>query len=205
MKQKQEDRAMKIFHDKVVGRLVLFFCMVMSGVTFGHDSLVYACMMQSNMKLEMLKHELQEEPSADEKVVQELWGVVGSYYKKMIEITALYFTGVLSDSDQFHKQITFETGRHILYAGQIVAQYIPKLLNNPSVSWRVKVKRCAYVASFLIVVMVWMKECYQPYRHKLDDRMLKYQMRSEIGKNNFSVSYSENSFDHPPRQHPLGY
>lgn len=196
---------MKIFHDKVVRKVVLFFCMFMSNVIFGHDSLVYACMMQSDMKLEMLKRASQEELSADEKVVQELWGVVGSYYKKMIEITALYFTGVLPDSEQFHKQLTFETGRHILYAGQIVAQYIPKLLHNPAVSWRVKVKRCAYVASFLVVVMMWMKEYYHPYRQKSDDRILGYSMRSEMYSNHFSSSYSDNPFDGRPRQRPLGY
>lgn len=196
---------MKIFHDKVVRKVVLFFYMIITNVIFGHDTLTYTHMMEGCTTLEIFKRASQEDPSSDEKIVQELWGVVGSYYKKVIEITALYFTGVLPNSDQFHKQLTFETGRHVLYAGQIVAQYIPKLLHNPDISWHVKVKRCAYIASFLIVVIVWMKECYQPYRQKSDDHMMGYAVRSEVGMNHFSSTYSDNTFDGRPRQRPLGY
>lgn len=98
----------------------------------------------------------------DEKLLEDLLHIAESCYQKIIKTTALYFTGVLMNSERFHQEIIFEISKHGLQAGQLIAQYLPKLLQNPKISWQVKAKRCAYILSFLIITIVWMKEMYQP-------------------------------------------
>jgi hypothetical protein len=100
--------------------------------------------------------------SDDEQLLLDLSLVASDFYKKIIETTMLYFTGMLQSSDQFHKQLMLETSKHALYVSQIFTQYLSKLLKNPKISWKTKVKRCAYLSSFLIIFIIWMKEFYKP-------------------------------------------
>ena len=105
--------------------------------------------------------EHQQKIDDDEKLLQDLGQVTADFYKKIIETTMLYFTGMLMNSDQFHKQLILETNKHMLYASQIVTQYLAKLLKNPKVSWKVKIKRCACITSFIIIMILWMQEYQQ--------------------------------------------
>ena len=147
MSKKQEDRAMDRIIRTLPQKLIFFILMPASIET---------------MSTETLKvREIQEnvaKPDDDEKLIHELSLVASDFYKKIIETTMLYFTGVLASSDQFHKQLMIETSKHMMYASQIVAKYLPKLLQNPKISWKIKLKRCAYITSILIIIIVWMKE-----------------------------------------------
>ena len=98
----------------------------------------------------------------DEQLLIDLSIVASDFYKEIIKITMLYFTGMLQNSDQFHKQLLLEISKHVLYAGQIFAQHLSKLLKNPKIPWKIKIKSCAYVSSYLIIMVIWMKEFYNP-------------------------------------------
>ena len=113
--------------------------------------------------LHLMRENQENQPKLDddEKLFQDLGQVASDFYKKIIETTMLYFTGMITSSDQFHKQLLLETNKHLLYASQLFTQYIAKLLKNPKVSWKVKIKRCAYITSFLVVLIILMKEYHQ--------------------------------------------
>lgn len=136
---------------------------------------------------------------ADNKLLQELWGIFGDCYKKIIETTALYFTGMLPNTDQFHRQLIFEVGKHMLYASQLIGQYIPKLLANPDISWRSKITRSCYVTSFLVILIAWMKEYYLPQR-----QIKSLNWSSDMISSNSNMSLIS-STELQPRQRPVSF
>ncbi|MFA5998502.1 MAG: hypothetical protein WC747_00580 [Candidatus Babeliales bacterium] len=105
---------------------------------------------------------LQEE----EKLLQELWAILGRVYRKIIETTALYCSGYYPDSYSVYDQILVEIGRDAIHLGKIVAWHIPKLVSNPHIPLRVKIKKCAYITSALVIVVLWMKELYKHNKEK---------------------------------------
>jgi hypothetical protein len=93
----------------------------------------------------------------DDTLIEELLEISQNCYQKIIKTTALYFTGILINSDQFHQEIIFEFSKHLLQAGQVLAHYLPKLLKNPKIPWRVKAKRCSTAMCFMIATIFWMR------------------------------------------------
>lgn len=192
MTKKQEDRAMNRMIQSAQQSLIFF--------------MLFTWQIQPNSEqLHLYIHQIrteQDEASKlsieDEKLLQELWLVTSDFYKKIIETMVLYFSGMLLNSDQFHKQLILETSKHALYASQIIAQYLPKLLQNPKISWKEKVKRCAYVTSFLVIVLLCLKEfCKQNVTPEVK--------RLPPNLNNFQLPTIENQHDShnlQPRQRP---
>jgi hypothetical protein len=134
----------------------LIFSLLLSGTICADQYNFYNYLRQ--IEQEKNEHELH-----DAKLSEDLWNVVDSFYKKMLETTALYFTGMMINSDQFYKEIILTTNKHLLYASHIIAQYLPKLFQNQKIHWHIKVKKCAYASAFLIILAVWIKEVYQPH------------------------------------------
>lgn len=135
----------------------------------------------------------------DEKLLQELWSVTSDFYKKIIETTVLYFSGILISADQFHKQLLLETSKHMIYASQIIAKYLPQLLQNPKISWKIKAKRCVYLSGLLIMIIIAMQEYRQTYINNMQNLM-----RTNIDTTtaNNSLLYLHNSQNLEPRQRP---
>lgn len=108
---------------------------------------------------------LKKEPAPvdiDDKLIQDLIIVADNCYQKILKITALYFSGILMESDRLYQDIIFEITKHILEAGQLVAIYLSELLQSPNISVKQKVKRCSYVLSFLAAIVFWMRNIYNP-------------------------------------------
>lgn len=153
--QKQEDRGMK---RSALNQLhTLLFFVIISGITQPQH-----IFLKNYLREIYHNYEKTDEQIEDEKLLQELWHVADDFYKKIITLTALYFSGALITTDQLQTQIMYELGKHVLYLGQIFALYLPKLLYNPHISWRIKAKRCTYIGSFLILITIWMKKTYKP-------------------------------------------
>lgn len=116
----------------------------------------------------------QENNSKDKKTTDEeqllidLSTITSDFYKKLIETTMLYFTGILKNSDQYHKQLLFESSKHALYASQIVTQYVSKILKDPNISWKRKLKCCTYLSSFLIFMIICISEFHNPANHPVN-------------------------------------
>ncbi len=120
-----------------------------------------AMLVQNFLKIK--EEDTQEQSiNKDEQLLIDLSDVVGDFYKKIIETTMLYFFGMLKNSDQFHHQLLLETSKHALMASKIFAQYVSTTLQDPKISWKIKIKRCAYLSSFLVIIIMCVKEFYDP-------------------------------------------
>ena len=129
-----------------------------------------------------------EETEEEEKLLKDLWDILGRFYKKIIEVMALYWSGYYPDSYKLYDQILIEIGRDLIHLGKILAWYLPMLINNPHISWRVKVKKCAYVSSALVVVTLWMKELYKYNKNRQKQTMQRSSFDHLVGESDY---YSE--------------
>jgi hypothetical protein len=100
----------------------------------------------------------------DEKLSQELSSAVADFYKKIVEISALYLSGY---SDALYKKLLFEITRDLLVIGKLLLIYIPKMIKDPKVPWKVKMKKCVYATGVMTVTALWIKEIYK-YKTKDD-------------------------------------
>ncbi|MCX5924512.1 MAG: hypothetical protein NTZ68_03760 [Candidatus Dependentiae bacterium] len=133
-------------------------------------------------KLETSDEAQQEEEKLlkeEEKFLKELWDILGRFYTKIIEITALYCSGYYPDSYTLYDQILVGVGRDAMHLGKIVAWHIPKLVSNPHVPVRVKIKKCAYAASAVVIVVLWMKELYKYNKNKQKRDLRRPQLERE--------------------------
>lgn len=190
--KKQEDRGMKRSALNQLQKL-LFFVIISNTIQSQNFFL-------KDFTPQINHHDKTEEEIEDEKLLQELWHVADDFYKKIITLTALYFSGVLATSDQLHTEIMYELSKHMLYSGQVFALYVPKLLYNPHISWRIKTKRCAYVTSLLILITIWMQKMYRPtmLKHNVN---IPYMPTMQPNYANYE-SPLQNSIELTPRPRP---
>ncbi len=134
----------------------LIFFMLSLNSLCPNNNFLYKSITQQHVYLN--NNIIEEIISDEEQLIIDLTKTIDGFYKKIIEITALYLTGVIKSSDQFHKQILLETYKHILYSSTTLTQYTSKLLKNPKISLKLKIKRCIYISSFLIFVTFLTKE-----------------------------------------------
>ncbi len=113
----------------------------------------------NKMRTEIEKTELELQ---DENLSLELWNSLEIFYDKIIDTTALYFTGIIQNSTQFYKELIFQTGKYLISVAHILAHYAFTLFKNPKISWYLKIKRFSCIMAFLTTVLLWMKEIYQP-------------------------------------------
>ncbi len=111
------------------------------------------------MRTEIEKTDLEIQ---DESLSIELWNSLEMFYDKIIDTTALYFTGIIQNSTQFYKELIFQTGKFLISVAHILAHYVFALFKNPKISWNIKIKRFVYITAFLMTVLWWMKEIYKP-------------------------------------------
>ncbi|HSW75935.1 MAG TPA: hypothetical protein VLG50_02755 [Candidatus Saccharimonadales bacterium] len=134
----------------------------------------------------------------EEKLLKELWSTAGRFYKKIVEITALYCSGYYPESYTLYDQILLEIGRDVLHIGKILAWYIPSLMSNPYISWKVKVKKCLYITSALVVVAVWLKELYKYNKNRSKRSIYRsYREHDIYDRDYYNIEYDDNLESHP--------
>jgi hypothetical protein len=178
----------------------LIFFMLISAQLESNQQKSYIDLPQIRSELENLS-QLSDQ---DEKLVQDLLQLSTDLYKKTIEITVLYFSGMLMNSNQFHKQLLFEGSKYVLYASQLIAEYLPKLLRDPKITWQVKLKRCAYITSTFVIIILLLKE----YHKNINDPDFTNSMRTyqnlQISNDSalYVNNYVNNDADLKPRLRP---
>ena len=195
MKKKQEDRGRTIMIQTMHQTLILFA--LLTGAMQSHQKSLHV--RTDNMHIQKEENSYVNE---DEKLLQELWSVTSDFYKKIIETTVLYFSGILMSSDQFHKQIILETSKHVLYASQIVAKYLPKLLHNPKISWKIKIKRCFYISGILAIIILVTQELRNSHTQDTSPTQ-RFSIHTSLHEE--STSPPTNVMDLQPRQRPCLY
>lgn len=135
--------------------LTLLGCLVSNEITcFERDTLdlLPAC-----FRYKVAQEEFDQDKD-DEQLMIEIWGVGAMMYKTIIDMSALYFSGILLDTSQLYDRVMFDFGKNLFHVVKLLASYGPKMLQNPHLSWKIKLKKTGYMVSFLVVFLIWSQE-----------------------------------------------
>ena len=143
---------------------IIFFVFTLQNFfsCFAAESSGQASLVRLKFRVDQITQELERESDFDEeeKMVQEFVTLFTRFYNRMLEISVLYCSGYFIDSAQFHQQILIEVSKDLLVIAKTLTNYLPKLMNNPELSWKKRMKKGALVMSFLVVIAILMKEIY---------------------------------------------
>jgi len=92
--------------------------------------------------------------SEDDQLVADIITVVTRLYKGMIDVSALYFSGIIVDNDQLLERVLLEVGKECFQIVKLLALYGPRMLQSPKLTWVDKTKKTMYIFSFLVVFWV---------------------------------------------------
>jgi hypothetical protein len=65
-------------------------------------------------------------------------------------------------------KLMLDLTKDLLFVGKILVQYVPKMLNNPHLSWRIKMKKAMYAVGLFSITLLWIQEMR---KHKQSDRV----------------------------------
>lgn len=123
--------------------------------------------MNLSVQLREFLNESKSEQTDEDKLFDEVYTLVGQLYKKLVEITALYYSGYSYDDEKiFHERLIFEVGKNLVLIIKALALYIPTLLKNQKISWKIKAKKSLLIASIIIFCMFWVNEYYRDYKEQ---------------------------------------
>lgn len=114
----------------------------------------------------------------DEQLMAEIWDIGATLYKNAIDMSALYFSGILLDSNQLYDRMMFDLSKNLFQVVKLLAWYGPKMMKNPHISWKIKAKKTAYMVSFLIVFWIWSQEMVQQKQGKDQREQVMHDMSS---------------------------
>ncbi len=103
-------------------------------------------------------HFQQKEIDPDDQIIQDLSLITEDCYQKILKITALYFSGVLLQSDRMYQEIILEITKHLFDACHAITLYLPKLLKNSKISKKEKIKRYLLITCFMATFISWCKQ-----------------------------------------------
>jgi hypothetical protein len=96
----------------------------------------------------------------DEKLSEEILNIISFSYKEVIDLSALYFCGLI-DSDKLYDQIITLAHKDFFKIIKLFSWYIPSILKNPKISKFVKFKKSLYVGCCILTFWYVSKEVFQ--------------------------------------------
>lgn len=125
-----------------------------------------------------VKKLLDETQHDEDYILQEIYFTSKDVYKKVVEIVALHYCGVITGSEILYERIIFEMGRDVLHIIKLLATYIPTLWSNQKISRKVKYKKIFYATCVLGMLIWWIKNLYYyqyesqiRYKNDLEDNV----------------------------------
>ncbi|MBI2344501.1 hypothetical protein HYV10_00315 [Candidatus Dependentiae bacterium] len=112
----------------------------------------------------------------DEKLVQEIFEIFSGSYKDIIDLTALYFCGLV-DSDKLYGQIITSLHKDFFKVLKLFSWYIPAIFKNKNISTFIKIKKSIYVACCIIIFWYGSKEILYA---KMPAKELKLEIDTEL-------------------------
>ncbi len=101
--------------------------------------------------------------SEDERLIADILVVMTRLYTGLIDVSALYFSGIILDQDQLLERVMFEIGKESFQIVKLLALYGPRMLQNPKITLTEKLKKTTYIVSFLVVcwaIVAHERSCY---------------------------------------------
>jgi len=93
----------------------------------------------------------------DEKLKQEVFDIILISYKDIIDLSALYFCGLI-DSDKLYSQVKTLLHKDLFKVLKLFSWYIPAIIKNKKISTCIKIKKSIYIAAFLVLFWYSSKE-----------------------------------------------
>lgn len=180
-------------------------CMLLIFVLFGlflpsgmiADSDHHPDVLRSYIRQTVIMDEHQDYDEDDERLIKEIWSTGTMIYKNIIDMSALYFSGILLDTNQLYDRIMFDCGKNLFHILRLLANYAPKMLQNKKLSWRVKAQKTGYIVSFLFVFYIWSQKVTQQKESKRGIDVDMYDHRAQRGFR--ADSYASDMLTHRPR------
>jgi len=118
--------------------------------------------------------------SEEDKILTEAYEILMHSYKKLVEVTALYYGGLYLNTRISFEMILFETIKDFAQILKLLTLYCIKSYNNKHLSWSKKLKKSCYLIGLVIVLTVWLKEClkYFSMKQKNQSSYFNQQMRA---------------------------
>ncbi len=110
-------------------------------------------------KLDTLEHD-EQFLLDDEKLSEEIFNIISVSYKEIIDLSALYFCGLI-DSDKLYDQMITLAHKDFFKIIKLFSWYIPSILKNPKISNFIKIKKSLYVGCCIIMFWYISKEIFQ--------------------------------------------
>ena len=142
--------------------------------SFSHD--IYD-LEQFCVKYKIAQEEYDQDKD-DEQLMIEIWGIGAMIYKNIIDMSALYFSGILLDTNQLYDRMMFDFGKNLFHVVKLLASYGPKMLKNPHISWKIKLKKTGCMVSFLVVFWIWSQEIAKQKQRRNNSQAEMYDMNS---------------------------
>lgn len=153
--------------------IILFLASLQIDICVGLDNkkilndkelLVFSCNdLRSRVQEIVHRIELAKSEKEEDVILQELCVVVADFYKKVVEISALYLSGY---SDALYKKLLFDVTRDLFVIGKLLLIYVPRMIKDSRVPWKIKMRKCLYATGVMAVTALWIKEMY---KHKIKD------------------------------------
>lgn len=96
----------------------------------------------------------------DEKLSEEIVNIISLSYKEIIDLSALYFCGLV-DWDRLYDQMITLAHKDFFKIIKLFSWYIPSILKNPKISNFIKIKKSLYVGCCIIMFWYISKEIFQ--------------------------------------------
>jgi len=93
----------------------------------------------------------------DEKLKQEIFDIILISYKDIIDLSALYFCGLI-DSDKLCDQVKTLLHKDLFKVLKLFSWYIPAVIKNKKVSTSIKIKKSIGIAALLVLFWYSSKE-----------------------------------------------
>jgi hypothetical protein len=94
----------------------------------------------------------------DNKMIAEIISLGINLYTDVIDISALYFSGIVVDTNQIYEHLMLKVGKDLFHVVKLLAAYWPKMLQNPHIKWTEKLKKTVYISTVLVAFWLWAKE-----------------------------------------------
>lgn len=108
--------------------------------------------------------------SEDELLLTNIMEESAKLYKVLIDLFALYVSGLIIDNDQLLERIFVEVCKECFQVIKLLAHYGPRMLLNSRLSFAAKAKKMSYIMSFVVVcwgVVSYERSCFAARRRSI--------------------------------------
>lgn len=142
-----------------------FIKMVLSTIIFGNLQLFGMSNdfvgVTKSLKSSLLIMNNEHDQCPEDKVMQEMYVLSETIYKKIVECVALYCCGwMIVDAKIVYDKMLLDICRDVLTLIKLLAIYIPLVCKNKKIPLSLKIKKLGIASSVMIISVAWIHKYY---------------------------------------------